>query len=428
MATWNCRGAGGRLFSRMIKEIVIKYGINVLCLVETRISGLRADKMVRKSGFTNWIRVEASGFAGGIWVLWKDNEVGINYICSNTQMIHCQIHDRPKKEKFYATFVYGETMAYRRIELWESLKVISNATTEPWVIVGDFNTFLTPSDKLGGAAPILPALQHFASCISESQLVELPVVGEKFTWEKQGVKERLDWAFSNVEWALKFPQSKAAHGMKFKSDHRIVLVSNHINTPTDRPRERSFRYQSAWEDASNWNNSVVGSIPQKKRQILRRLEGIDKARQDKLSSGFYRLEKKLWKDYVKLAAQEELLWFQKSRCNWLQWGDKNTRFFHASTVIRRRQQHIETLQNDDGRWVTDHSEMMHMATLYYKKLYTKDDQVSESLNWLAEFPSLSTQDIYFIHKELNMVEIKNAAFMMGAFKAPGPDGLQPHFF
>lgn len=45
--------------------------------------------------------------------------------------------------------------------------------------------------------------------------------------------------------------------------------------------------------------------------------------------------KRAWEEYERVLLQEELLWYQKSRSKWLYFGDKNTRFFHGVTAIRR---------------------------------------------------------------------------------------------
>ncbi|KAA3473188.1 Endonuclease/exonuclease/phosphatase [Gossypium australe] len=41
--------------------------------METQISGLKADRVIKIIGLPYWHRVEAVGYSGGIWVLWKDN-------------------------------------------------------------------------------------------------------------------------------------------------------------------------------------------------------------------------------------------------------------------------------------------------------------------------------------------------------------------
>ena len=90
----NCDGVGSRTFPRILKDIVIEHGIKVMGLLETRISGSRANNEVRRLGFHDWLRVEASGFVGGIWILWKSWETDFEYIFLSTQLVHCRLTDK----------------------------------------------------------------------------------------------------------------------------------------------------------------------------------------------------------------------------------------------------------------------------------------------------------------------------------------------
>lgn len=49
--------------------------------------------------------------------------------------------------------------------------------------------------------------------------------------------------------------------------------------------------------------------------------------------------------------EEETYWKQKSRIQWLNEGDKNTSYFHMSTVQRRRRILIKGLQDKQGQWI-----------------------------------------------------------------------------
>ena len=65
---WNCNGAAWKNFLHNVKETINIRKPDILSLVETRISKVQADKVCNKLGFEFWIRVEAFGFSGGIWL------------------------------------------------------------------------------------------------------------------------------------------------------------------------------------------------------------------------------------------------------------------------------------------------------------------------------------------------------------------------
>lgn len=62
---WNTQGAGNEKFLRNIKELIHSYDPILVVLMETRISGITADNIIRKMGLLGNARVEARGFAGG---------------------------------------------------------------------------------------------------------------------------------------------------------------------------------------------------------------------------------------------------------------------------------------------------------------------------------------------------------------------------
>nr|KYP38976.1 hypothetical protein KK1_039722 [Cajanus cajan] len=108
------------------------------------------------------------------------------------------------------------------------------------------------------------------------------------------------------------------------------------------------------------------------------------------SESLSRLEKSIQAELDETCLQEEYLWFQKSREKWVRFGDRNTSFFHAQTLARRRRNKIQGLFLPDGAWHTDPVVMKNEAVRFYKELFS-------------------------------MMSMKS-------FKAPGPDGFQPFFF
>lgn len=109
---------------------------SILALLEPHMSGTHADKVCCKSGFDNWIIIEAVGFSGEIWLFWKQI-VDIESIVTHPQFVLFLVnHDTVK---WYLSVVYDSLNAQLKRKLWEELDHAILKIDGPWISLGDFN-------------------------------------------------------------------------------------------------------------------------------------------------------------------------------------------------------------------------------------------------------------------------------------------------
>lgn len=56
-------------FAALMKDSSRIYNQDFITVLEPRISGLSANKVIKKIGYPNHTKVDAEGFSGGIWCL-----------------------------------------------------------------------------------------------------------------------------------------------------------------------------------------------------------------------------------------------------------------------------------------------------------------------------------------------------------------------
>ncbi|KAL7171208.1 hypothetical protein ACSBR2_035953 [Camellia fascicularis] len=123
------------------------------------------------------------------------------------------------------------------------------------------------------------------------------------------------------------------------------------------------------QNVKTWNREVFGNIFKRKRNLLARIEGIQKNQAQVFSHNLHILEKDLLKQFNSTFFQEEILWFQKSRNKWLTLGDNNTRFFHMSTLTKRRKLKIHVLKDDNGNWILNTNDLKNHIMNHFSQLF-----------------------------------------------------------
>ena len=83
--------------------------------------------------------------------------------------------------------VYGNSRSSTREELWKSLEAMAEKIRGSWLVLGDFNAFLDPSEKKGGKALDFHNCVNFRGCLMNGGLFDITFTGSPYTWRGQNV-------------------------------------------------------------------------------------------------------------------------------------------------------------------------------------------------------------------------------------------------
>ena len=138
---WNVQGASSPNFRRAFKTVTHSYLPSMVVLMEPRCSGKKANEFILASGFGWSHRIEARGYAGGIWILWKDN-FNVVILKNHRQYVHLRVDDGAGSFS-YITTVYASLVPSIRKHLWQELKDIADGMNNPWLLMGILTHFFT---------------------------------------------------------------------------------------------------------------------------------------------------------------------------------------------------------------------------------------------------------------------------------------------
>eukprot|EP00253_Pinus_taeda_P032882 PITA_32882 len=131
-------------------------------------------------------------------------------------------------------------------------------------------------------------------------------------------------------------------------------------------------------EIKRWNTNTFGHILKEKELII---QGIKQTQQKIISEGrteeLVQKEQDMESKLLEREKQEEVLWRQKSRIRWLKEGEKNTKFFHKSTVQRRMRNHISQIINAQGEKVETQEEIEQEFIQHFKEM-SKEPNINQA--------------------------------------------------
>lgn len=437
---------------RRLKEISKKYRPDILFLMETKNPDDFVLKKCDQLNYEEHLFIPPVGHgAGGLALFWNQNvKFTVLYACAN--VIETMIEFQGKF--FYSSFVYGNNDRGLRKELWNQLLVSAEIRDAPWFLTGDLNDILKADEKVGGPDRPEGSYSDLRTFFSEGDLYDLHHSGDPLSWRGQRgthlVRCRLDRAVANSSWAENYPTARC-HYLEYEGSDHKPLVS--FLDPSILKRKGLFRYdrrlssneeakqviRRAWAESSDIRimdklASTRGAISEWNRLQQRNSKALIEQNKFELEKALIspvndtglikEINDKLEKAYI----AEEAFWKQRSRLLWLQLGDRNTGFFHATTKNRHRRNAFTVLENEEGLVVYKEADIAKTVVDYYSNLFTSVPRNCSETVHLALKPVINQEENELLIAIPSATEIKEALFAINGEKAPGPDGFSASFY
>jgi hypothetical protein len=286
-----------------------------------------------------------------------------------------------------------------------------------------------------------------------------------FTWRNKQyrgedyIRERLDRAVANGAWRDMFPLVHVKNGDHYHSDHRLVVMSLEGTEPVGaNRRDRGFHFEASWlreencakvvEDAwvegdawgngsvadklksvaeslHSWNTNVLGDLKKRIKKLKKELEAC---RRLPISDTSVQREAVLEYRLDKVEEQLDIFWKQRAHADWLQKGDRNTKFFHSWCSERKRRNKIARLRKEDGGWVEDEVEKEEFISNHFVQLFRSGAMGDTHQLLQAVSPRVSEEMNNALMSPFSAEEVKKALDSIGDLKAPGPDVMPAIFY
>ena len=267
--------------------------------------------------------------------------------------------------------------------------------------------------------------------------------------------EQLDRAFVILDWLHTYEHNSLEAWPISISDHAPLILDTH-KRQTFHKRPQRFEaiwllhpsckklIEETWQErisgsaayilttklkrvqqvCNEWNKNDLGNIHKRLADLKNQLTYLQN---QYYTPEIVKQEKEKQQELQLLLDMEESFWAQKARKDWIQKGDRNTKYFHALVKQRRINNRVVRIRQELGQWLEDDESIRTHVREHFKNLYQMPEEMSKE-DILRKLDSYNLPGLSFIHrqeldKDFTEKEVKDAVFQLGAWTAPGSDGI-----
>ncbi|XP_068498242.1 uncharacterized protein [Phaseolus vulgaris] len=457
----NIRGVGGALKRNYIRDLINREQVDMVCLQETKCSEFSREKVCLLWGTNEveWVENKALNNAGGVLTMWSNKSFQLSkFVNGRNYTVVEGFWKRENGAHVTIVNIYSSGSLREKKELWNEVGGFRQGQlSKAWCIIGDFNSIRRQEERKSvmSNSNYSREIKGFNDFIESSKLVDIPLVGRKYTWFKPNslVKSRIDRVLVSKEWLDIWPNSQQFVLSRSISDHCAVILKEVSVDWGPKPfrcldvwqRDNGFKefVRSSWSsykvvgreifvfkeklkklkaDLKVWNKEVFGDVNQTSKVIQQRLDeldlyddedGLDESEREERKSLFAKLS-------VSKSKQEAIL-FQKARQSWIKQGDLNTKFFHSSVKWRRARNQLHGIFVNN-KWSDNKEEVKNKVCELFEERFARNDAYQARLD-KVEFNSISEVDNKMLIGDFSEEEVKAAIWGCDSSKSPDLDGF-----
>ncbi|XP_026400034.1 uncharacterized protein LOC113295920 [Papaver somniferum] len=411
--------------------MLTKFNLDICFISETKQKHGKLLNSMKQLNIQKFLHVNperASGTAGGLVMIWKNN-LDVEILDSSINHINAKIQPTSGPPWLFTGYYGNSNNTQCKLNSWKFLEYTASKNSLPWLIIGDFNFMLHDFEKYSTQALDNAEANIFSNKIIDLDLNDLGSTGCPFTWTNKrtiGSDHHPIFLNTNPHWSTgKIPFKFFGPWLDHKDCKDIIFECWKRNLSGSSAFLIAIKLKEVKLKLKIWNKEVYGNIKTNIEECKQHMHWLqenyfNQDRSKALQTAMNVLRE--WQDI------EEKFWKIKSRDQYIKLGDKNTSYFHRTTKSRLRRNKIDTIQDSSGNWIENYQDIKQCFTNHLSKMATSESPSmnTEILNLIPTV--ITTED----NKNLNRIpedsEVKAILFSMAKDKAPGPDGFPPNFF